>query len=786
MIPPVERDDDLFWLRDDSRSNVEVLEHLRAENAHTEKHMEHVKPLSEALYREIVDSIKESDDDVRFRWGSDYEYFVRTVEKKAYPIILRRRTRRTDSGKAHEDTVVLDVNEVARDLPYCSIGAFKPSPCHSVLAYSVDPSGYETYQTRFVDLETGKTLSDVLKNTSGAVSWGARTSPPERGTSDPDAARIRRTVYYSTQDPAHRTDKVWCHVLGTDQSEDVLLFHERDELFSVGFGRSADGNYVLIESESQETNEVWIVDISHSSRSERAARAETTATLMVPRRRGHRYYPEHRDGRWFVLSNRDGKINFDLYVTPVARQDGDEAHGTIEEIPLIHRDRDRDHWEERNWDLISLSSSEAGTDRDGASKKTLGFPWLENRTLESLSAFKDFLVLEGREDGFSQIWILRIDSNGDVVTAKRAEWPSQNCCAYTATASPALSCVGANQIFETDQLYVSYASMTSPRTVYLYDMRTHAKEVAKVTPVLGGFDASKYATARLEITARDGTKVPVSLAWRRDVVSKSSEFPSSNDRASTSFPSASPLLLTGYGSYGVSCDPNFSREDVSLMNRGVTVAIAHVRGGGEMGRWWYEEQGKYLTKKNTFFDFVDVARGLIDKGLTSPDRFAISGRSAGGLLVGASINLAPDLFKCAVAAVPFVDVMVSMCDASVPLTVGEWEEWGNPNEMKYFPYMLSYGPMENIEKGPKPDVLITSGLHDPRVAYWEGAKYAVRLRDSVTNGARVLLKTDLEAGHFSASDRYAYFKEKAYEHAFVLESLGLSGAHPKWAPRNTA
>jgi oligopeptidase B len=218
-------------------------------------------------------------------------------------------------------------------------------------------------------------------------------------------------------------------------------------------------------------------------------------------------------------------------------------------------------------------------------------------------------------------------------------------------------------------------------------MVTDTKTIVKRTPVLG-FDGSQYAAARLEITARDGARVPVSVAWKKQ----------KHEEDKSSFPLDAPCLLTGYGSYGVSNDPSFSREDVPLLNRGVVVCVAHVRGGGEMGREWYEKQGKYLTKKNTFFDFVDVANGLIKKGMTSPTKLAIAGRSAGGLLVGASINLEPRLFKCAVAAVPFVDVMVSMCDASIPLTTGEWEEWGNPNEMKYFPYMLSYSPMENIAK----------------------------------------------------------------------------------------
>jgi oligopeptidase B len=338
-----------------------------------------------------------------------------------------------------------------------------------------------------------------------------------------------------------------------------------------------------------------------------------------------------------------------------------------------------------------------------------------------------------------------------------------------------------NQVFETHEAFLAYSSLNCPRTVYAYDMRDDSKTVVKRTPVLG-FDGAKYAAARMEIEVRDGVKVPVSLAWKRRSGTDETIAP----------PRDAPVLLTGYGSYGVSNDPSFARDFVPLMDRGVVVCVAHVRGGGEMGRAWYEAQGKYLRKKNTFRDFVDVASALVANGTTSPEKLAISGRSAGGLLVGASINLAPRLFKCAVAAVPFVDVMVSMCDASIPLTTGEWEEWGNPNEMKYFPYMLSYSPMENIAKrggddatsdaktNTRPELLVTAGLHDPRVAYWEGAKYAARMREATTNGARVLLKTDLDAGHFSASDRYKYFKEKAVEHAFVLDSLGVSSAKPKW------
>ena len=735
MSPPIERDDDLFWLRDDERKNPEVLSYLKRENEYTEEHLRHVQPLANKVYEEIVDSIKETDDDVTFKWGSSYKYFVRTEKGKAYPIVLRKGYTTAKNSSEH---IVLDVNSFAKDLTYCSIGAFKPSPCHSKLAYSIDKNGYETYNVHFKDLSDDKIIDDVLVGTSGAVSWGHEIT----------------TVFYSTQDDAHRVDKVWMHTLGTEQDDDILIYHESDELFNAGFGRSADGKFMVVESESTETNEVHVLPITDDS--------DTLPALqcIAPRKQNHRYYPEHRGDFWFLLSNRNEKINFDLYRV------ADDSIG-----------------DESGWELVPGVPSTrvvevpvVSTD-DADDNIPVGFPYSPHRTLESISAFRDYLVLEGREDGFSQIWILQLSEDGNINRHHRSSWPSENCVVYTAVASASLSCVSANQNFNSNELLIAYSSLTTPKTVYAYDMESQTKEIIKETPMLNGFDVKQFATCRVEVTARDGVKVPVSLAWK-----KIDDDTSANSKENSSPPKDSPVLLSGYGSYGVSCDPSFSREDVPLLNRGVVIAIAHVRGGGEMGREWYEKQGKYLTKKNTFFDFVDVAQALVDQEITSSEQLAITGRSAGGLLIGASLNLAPELFKCAVAAVPFVDVMVSMCDSTIPLTTGEWEEWGNPNCMQFFPYMLSYSPMENIMKNTEyPSVLITSGLFDPRVAYWEGAKYAARLREAQNSEKnKILLKTDLSAGHFSASDRYKYFKEKAYEHAFVLDCLGFSGVKPKW------
>ena len=388
--------------------------------------------MAKKIYDEIIGSIQETDDDIRFRWGERYEYFVRTVKGKAYPIVCRVPVKSEGTkAVADKEEVVLDMNEVAKTLKYCSLGSFRLSPSHDVLAYSIDPNGYETYEVRFKDLKTGVHLPDVIKGTAGGVSWGAGDAE----------------VYYSTQDDAHRSDKVWRHAMGTPQSSDVCVLKEDDELFSVGFGRTSSGKYMLLETESTETNEVRVVPLSQP---------KGEPLLMQPRRLGHRYYPEHRGEHWYILTNRNERINFDLVVAPVNAP------------------------EEANWVPIVTASGASGA-----------FAWSEGRTLESIAAFENFLVLEGREGGFSALWVLQLHESTAAITSwHKTSWPSENCCVYTAVASSSLGCVGANQEFCAEEIFVTYMSLTTPKTVYRYNMRTQDKTVIKVTPV-NGFNAEK-------------------------------------------------------------------------------------------------------------------------------------------------------------------------------------------------------------------------------------------------------------------------------------------------------
>ncbi len=360
--------------------------------------------------------------------------------------------------------------------------------------------------------------------------------------------------------------------------------------------------------------------------------------------------------------------------------------------------------------------------------------------LEDFEFFRDYLVLTERKDGLVQLRV--------------RPWSGRNEY-YLDFGEPAyLAYVSTNLEFDTPRLRYVYTSLTTPSSTYDYDMRTKQKTLLKRDQILGGFDPSNYVTERFSTTARDGARVPVSIVYRKGI----------------SRPA--PLLLTGYGSYGSSSDPAFSSDRVSLLDRGFVFAIAHIRGGSEMGRAWYEN-GRQLQKKNTFTDFIDVADDLVRRGFTKPDRLFARGASAGGLLMGAVVNMRPELFKGVIAGVPYVDVITTMMDSTIPLTTGEYDEWGNPHDSTFYRYMLSYSPYDNVERKAYPNLLITAGLYDTQVLYVEPAKWTARLRAMKTDTNRLILRTNMEAGHSGASGRYKRWHDVAFEYAFLLDLAGL-------------
>ena len=369
-------------------------------------------------------------------------------------------------------------------------------------------------------------------------------------------------------------------------------------------------------------------------------------------------------------------------------------------------------------------------------------PHREDIMLSDVSAFTDHLVISERTAGLPTVRVQKLSTGEETAL----DFPEPTYAIFD----------GNNPEFNSRKWRFIYTSMITPSSVFDYDMETGERELKKETEVLGGYDRTQYASERLMATAADGAQIPISLVYKRGITDR-----------------PNPLWLTAYGSYGFPYPATFSSSRLSLLDRGIVFAIAHIRGGGDMGRKWYED-GKFLNKKNTFTDFIACAEYLIEQKWTTPDSLVISGGSAGGLLMGAVINQRPDLFKAVVADVPFVDVVTTILDTSLPLTVIEWDEWGNPNDPTYYNYIKSYSPYDNVEAKEYPALLITAGLNDSRVKYWEPAKWTAKLRTMKTDNNILLLKTNMGAGHGGASGRYESIKETAFEYAFVLDRLGLA------------
>ena len=681
------RSDPWFWLRDDTRKNEEVLEHLRKENTYTQEKTKHLDKFQKKLYDEHIAHLKETDEDPPFPHGK-YFYYSRTVKGLSYKIHCRKEASNFEmfSKEETEEEVILDENKIAEGHEQCDIPMVSPSPDHTILGYSVDFKGNETYTLHLINLKSGTLLDDQVERIGygGGISWG----------------KDNEVFYYVTEDDAKRPYKLWKHIVGTKQEDDVCLFTEDDEVFNLNIGKSKDGRYLFCCSASTETYETHYIDLNAE---------ETILKPIQMREKGLRYEVEHILGRFLIWTNINGAVNNRLMTTPI------------------------DHSEKENWIEI--------------------IPYDPTRKIDGVEVFRSFIAIEGRQEGLTQLWTMQIESAGnldhqvDPRMLKKINWPEE---IYECSLST-------NKVYDTTVLRTRYSSLTTPMTWQDYNISSGTFELIKQKEVLN-FDSSLYVVKRLFARANDGTKIPMSVVHRKDA-----DITNGN----------TPTMLYGYGSYGICIDPGFHRFILPYLDRGMVYAIAHIRGGGEMGRYWYEEQGKYLNKRNTFTDFINCAEHLIQENITNPQKIAIEGRSAGGLLMGAVLNMRPDLFKIAVAGVPFVDAVNSMCDPSIPLTTGEWEEWGNPNEDKFFDYMLSYSPYDNVREQPYPNILITCGLHDPRVAYWEPAKWASKLRTMKTDKNEILLKTELEAGHFSASDRYKYYREKSFEQSVVFQHLDL-------------
>nr|CCA21588.1 serine protease family S09A putative [Albugo laibachii Nc14] len=669
--PPIYSEDLYHYVRDESRSNKEILDHLRAENAYTESKLQHLKPFQKKVYDEMLSHVQESDEDYPYPYGP-YLYYNRTVKGSCYPINCRK----PRSGVGQEE-ILLDQNELARGKKYTVVRNIRVSPDHKYLAYLVDFTGGEKYTGHIKDLSSGQLLQDRLVKIE-SLEWGTTSSQ----------------LFYTTTDDLLRPNKVWRYAVGRMEAGKQNIYTDDDALYSVSFYKSRSSKYLFIESESKETSECSILELEQANAKPR---------VIEKRKERIMYSVSHQGQHLYIVTNKDQATNYKLMRTSVSQLS-------------------QEHWQDV-------------------------FAYDEDVKLESVDPFENFLVLSGRQCGLTQLWIVKhekdLASHGTKYTKQRIAF---NEPIYTLSDSY-------NQEYDAAKYRFTYCSMTTPVTTYDYDVESSELVLLKECSV-PNYDRSLYKSERIMATASDGVEVPMSVLYRKDM--------RTGDRQ--------PLHLYGYGSYGACMETGFQSSLVPLLNRGIIYVIAHIRGGGEMGRSWYDN-GKFLQKRNTFTDFISCAETLVKIGMTSSSKMTCEGRSAGGLLIGAVLNMRPDLFTAALARVPFVDVMNTMSDPSIPLTVQEWQEWGNPNEVKYFSYMRSYSPYENIKAQAYPNVMVTSGLHDPRVMYWEPTKYVAKLRELKSDHNEVFLKMDLESGHFSASDRYRALTERAFEYAFLLEQL---------------
>jgi oligopeptidase B len=502
-------------------------------------------------------------------------------------------------------------------------------------------------------------------------------------------ANDNKTVFYPLKDETTlRPYKIMKHVLGTLAADDTDVFQETDPTFDVYVFKSKSRKYIFIASEQTLSSEYRYLD---------ADDPDGEFKIIQPRERDLEYHVDHFQDKFYIRTNLDAK-NFKLVETPIQKTS------------------------KENWvDLI---------------------PHRQDVLLEGFEIFNDFLVVDERKDGLSQLRVIKWDDRSE----HYLDFGEETYTAY----------ISYNPEFDTNLLRFGYTSLTTPNSIYDYNMRTKEKVLLKQEEVVGDFDPQNYHAERLYATARDGTRVPISLVYRKGLEKDGNN----------------PLLLYGYGSYGYSTDPTFSSVRLSLLDRGFIFAIAHIRGGQEMGRDWYEN-GKLLKKKNTFTDFIDCADYLVGQKYTNPEKLFAMGGSAGGLLMGAVVNMRPDLFKGVIAAVPWVDVVTTMLDDSIPLTTSEFDEWGDPKKKEYYDYMLSYSPYDNVEAKDYPAMLVTTGFHDSQVQYWEPAKWVAKLRHLKTDNNYLLLKTEMEAGHGGVSGRFRRHKETALFYAFMLDLIGI-------------
>jgi oligopeptidase B len=680
------------------KENPAVIDHLTVENAYTDRRTGHLKLLQEQIFEEITGRTQETDLSVPVRQGLWWHY-TRTVEGQEYGIHCRAPI--TDSDDWTPPNLPATATLTSENAPIGLPGE------QILLDDNAEAAGHDFFSLGSFDVSDDGTLLLYAVDVEGDERYTIRVRTIETGLNLPDEIPDTsegalfdpsgRYLFYTTVDDAWRPDTVWRHEVGSAASVDIQVFSEPDERFWVGVGLTRSRKYLVIEAGSSVTSETRLLDASDPT---------GPFEIVWPRVEGVEYDVEHA-----VLDGTDRLL-------------------------IVHNDH------AINFELVSVAAD------DPRGEKRVLLAHNPDIRLEGVDAFRDFVVVEYRREGLTRVAV-DCRGDGDGLTELQFDEP--------------LFAVGThgNPEWEQPTIRLGYTSFVTPSTVYDYAVATGELRQLKQQAVLGGYDPLVYEQRREWAIARDGTRIPISLVFRRDLVTAGEP---------------APTLLYGYGSYEQSIDPGFGIPRLSLLDRGMIFAIAHVRGGGELGRLWYDH-GKTTHKRNTFTDFIDCAQHLIDAGYTTPQQLVAEGGSAGGLLVGAVANLAPELFAGILAVVPFVDPLTSILDPSLPLTVIEWDEWGDPlHDPEVYAYMKSYSPVENVHAAHYPRILAVTSLNDTRVLYAEPAKWVAKLREV---GADALLKTEMSAGHGGVSGRYSAWRERAFNYAWVIDA---AGAHPSGEP----
>jgi oligopeptidase B len=671
------RIDNYYWMRlsDEQKSAIKkdeqtqkVFDYLNAENDYCKAIMKDTEGFQDNLYKEIIGRIKQDDASVPY-FKNGYWYYTRYAEGKEYAVYCRKKT----SLDAAEE-ILIDGNILANGLSYFDFGAMSISPDNKILAYATDTLSRRVYTVYFKNLETGELYKNVIKGTSGSLAW----------------ANDNKTLFYcKINEKTLLSEKIYRHKLGSEQKNDVLVYHEKDPSYYIGIYRSKSDKFLIIYNSSTLSSDYWLLETDNP---------EGQFRQFAKREKEHEYDIAHFENKFYVRTNWNAK-NFRLMEVPESKTS------------------DKNSWKEV----------------------------IEHRSdvyLESVDVFKKYLVLEERTKGLINLRIRSQQDGKEHYVAFEEE-------AYTAG-------MGTNSDINSEILRFEYSSLTTPNSTYDYNMSSKERTLKKRQEVVGGHNPENYETKRLYATARDGKKIPISIVYKKGF--------NKNGKA--------PLLLYAYGAYGVTIDPYFSSTRLSLLDRGFAFAIAHIRGGQFLGREWYEA-GKMQNKLNSFYDFIDCAKFLLQEKYSNKDALFAMGGSAGGLLMGGVANMAPELFKGIVAQVPFVDVLTTMSDPTIPLTTNEYDEWGNPEDKESYEYMKLYSPYDNVEKKEYTNMLVTTGLFDSQVQYWEPAKWVAKLRDYKTDKNLLLFKTNMDAGHGGSSGRFQRYKEVALEYAFMFDLVGV-------------